>query len=186
MNYEAAFSGFCFVADEVVHVAPAPVPLPEIRQLAAAHGWEEIGINAASKVISFRDADCSTRLNVYYTTMTVGSALLHPVMGKTQLFRRDCSKEDLQKIFDNPRVHTKGKGYQLLKQKQLQQQKKRNCEVPPTLTELQALNAHLNELLDEVERTEELIAQCECQLEDAGTAGTECQWGVTGHQRPAE
>jgi hypothetical protein len=39
---------------------------------------------------------------------TVGTALDHPVKGKTQLFRRNQSLEDLAQIFANPRLHTGG------------------------------------------------------------------------------
>lgn len=50
------------------------------------------------------------QVNIYYSTRTVGTALKHPIKGKTQLFRRHCSLGALEQILDNPRVHT-GKGY---------------------------------------------------------------------------
>lgn len=49
-------------------------------------------------------------MNVYYTTGTVGTCIDHPSQGKTQLFRRDQTLEDLDRIFADPRVHT-GAGY---------------------------------------------------------------------------
>ena len=41
---------------------------------------------------------------------TVGTAINHPKQGKTQLFRRDCSIDDVAGILRNPRSHT-GRGY---------------------------------------------------------------------------
>ena len=52
------------------------------------------------------------RINVYFTTGTVATCLDHPQRGKTQLFRRNMTLEDLKKILDDPRTHTR-KGYQL-------------------------------------------------------------------------
>ena len=65
-----------------------------------------------SRVISFRGGPTkSTRINVYYTTGTVGTCLNHPKQGKTQLFRRGISSlNQLESIFDSPRIHT-GEGY---------------------------------------------------------------------------
>lgn len=80
-----------------------------IRSLATEKGWTEIDYQERNKMISFRKD--GTRLNVYYTTMTVGTCLNHPKKGKTQLFRKNVSEELLTKIMDNPRVHTQ-QGYQ--------------------------------------------------------------------------
>ena len=80
-----------------------------IRQIASDYGYEEIELNTTSRVISFRRQ--TTRINVYYTTGTVGTCLNHPSKGKTQLFRRNVTRLDaLERIFDNPRIHT-GDGY---------------------------------------------------------------------------
>eukprot|EP00934_Nitzschia_sp_Nitz4_P007096 Nitzschia sp. Nitz4//scaffold28_size193895//102752//104557//NITZ4_001663-RA/size193895-processed-gene-0.267-mRNA-1//-1//CDS//3329545976//7086//frame0 len=76
---------------------------------AAIVGLEEISHNAHSKVISFRHPT-GARINVYYTTKTIGTALAHPSKGNTQLFRRNCTKEELIEILKDPRVHT-GRGY---------------------------------------------------------------------------
>lgn len=69
----------------------------------------EIAFTPASRLISFKSFG-GTRINVYYTTRTVGTAIDHPFQGKTQLFRRNCSASELLEIFKNPRVHT-GRGY---------------------------------------------------------------------------
>lgn len=50
------------------------------------------------------------RINIYYTKGTVGTALDHPTKGKTQLFRKNVTYKQLEKLFINPRQHT-GKGY---------------------------------------------------------------------------
>ena len=52
----------------------------------------------------------NVQINVYYTRMTVGTSLAHPKRGKTQLFRKHVTLEELEKIFKNPRIHTRG-GY---------------------------------------------------------------------------
>jgi transcription elongation factor Elf1 len=76
---------------------------------AARKGIEEIALNAPSRVISFRHPD-GARINIYYTTKTIGSALAHPTQGSTQLFRRNCTNDELIEILKNPRLHT-GHGY---------------------------------------------------------------------------
>ncbi|GFH53554.1 hypothetical protein CTEN210_10030 [Chaetoceros tenuissimus] len=70
----------------------------------------EIQFNEASRVISFRNS-AGVRFNIYYTTRTVGTSMIHPMQGSTQLFRRNCTNSELVEIFRNPRFHS-GKGYQ--------------------------------------------------------------------------
>lgn len=79
-----------------------------VRHVAARHGYTEICHNETSRMISFRNG--STRINVYYTTGTVGTCLNHPKRGKSQLFRRNVDLVTLDQIFANPRIHT-GTGY---------------------------------------------------------------------------
>ena len=87
----------------------SPWSIDFIRGIAAVFDLEEICHNSTSRVISFRSDD-NERINVYYTTRTIGTALDHPSQGKTQLFRRKCTVDDLKKILQNPRSHTE-KGY---------------------------------------------------------------------------
>lgn len=75
----------------------------------AISGLEEIALNEESRVSSFRGEE-GARINVHYTIRTLGTALDHPIQGKTQLFRRNCSDEELIEILRDPRKHT-GKGY---------------------------------------------------------------------------
>ena len=80
----------------------------DIVELALAYGWESRGHNPDNSMLSFFKEDM--RINVYYTTMTVGTCLDHPRQGRTQLFRRNLTLEDVERIFHNPRAHT-NKGY---------------------------------------------------------------------------
>lgn len=82
------------------------------RKYAKKNKWKEIIHSEDNKLISFTKK-CSgvwVRLNVYYTTMTVGTAMDHPKKGKTQLFRRNVNEKTLKALFQNPRTHT-GNGY---------------------------------------------------------------------------
>jgi hypothetical protein len=82
----------------------------EVRRIAESYSYVELSLNEESRVISFRSQSGSARINVYYTTGTVGTCLNHPKRGKTQLFRRETDMEQLDLVFQNPRSHT-GKGY---------------------------------------------------------------------------
>lgn len=95
-----------------------PFSPQEIHNIARRHRAAKIGLNEESRVISFRKAVLNeegveepVRINVYYTTGTVGTALKHPRKGKTQLFRKCANLQEIEAIFNNPRVHT-GLGYQ--------------------------------------------------------------------------
>ncbi len=64
------------------------LPLDDVRRLAYQARLEEVQFNDTSRVIAFV-SDENVRFNVYYTTGTVATSLLHPRQGKTQLFRRN-------------------------------------------------------------------------------------------------
>ena len=95
-----------------------------VRKIAVKHGYEEIKLKdrEAAYMLSFEHDNkkgCGgperefghVRVNVYYTTGTVGTSLDHPSKGKTQLFRKNRPDYALlEKIFEDPRVHT-GDGY---------------------------------------------------------------------------
>ena len=80
-----------------------------------SEGHEEIYFNETSKVVSFARSGNGQRINVYWTTGTVGTCLNHPRQGKTQLFRRKVDVTLLREIFRDPRVHT-GSGYHRVEQ----------------------------------------------------------------------
>ena len=84
------------------------------RFAAKFNGWVIAQHNKASRVIAFtrqnRKSKYIERINVYYTTGTIGTCIEHPKLKKTQLFRRNQSISSMKRIFNNPRVHTGG-GY---------------------------------------------------------------------------
>ena len=51
----------------------APLDLSEVRRVARATGVTEIYYNVNSRVVAFRNQESRTRINVYYTTGTVGT-----------------------------------------------------------------------------------------------------------------
>lgn len=76
--------------------------------IAQETGWLIHDWQPNIQMISFIKDDC--RINVYTSTMTVTTQLLHPKKGKTQLHRKGVNYQVLKEIFTNPRVHT-NKGY---------------------------------------------------------------------------
>ena len=77
--------------------------------LAVNTGWSfPLEEQPNALMISFFKGDM--RVNVYYTTMTVSTAIDHPVKGRCQMYRRNVTQRQLASIFQNPRVHL-GKGY---------------------------------------------------------------------------
>lgn len=90
-----------------------PPKIEKIKLLGEAWGWRVGTYNKQNKSLLFRPMDLKSpfkNLIVYSTTMTVSTAMKHPKMGDTQLYRRNVSMTALEKIFKNPRIHT-GRGY---------------------------------------------------------------------------
>lgn len=79
-----------------------------IRLLAQVYGWQLMWHRELTGELYFRKAGC--QLTIWYSTMTVRTALKHPTKGKTQMFRKRISMELLERIMTNPRIHT-NKGY---------------------------------------------------------------------------
>ena len=67
------------------------LPIMEIRRLAGKAQCREVQFDKSARVVAFKNRNDDVRINVYYTTGTVGTYLNHPRMGKTQLFRRNDS-----------------------------------------------------------------------------------------------
>ncbi|MCP4974610.1 MAG: hypothetical protein GY931_00485 [Maribacter sp.] len=80
----------------------------QLLHLATSNNWKLLCIQDNIGMISFTKE--GARINIYTTKMTVATCLNHPKQGKTQMYRKNVSNEELGKIFKNPRVHT-GKGY---------------------------------------------------------------------------
>ncbi len=76
-----------------------------ILKLAKDNGWEFIADQPENYMVSFYKN--GTRINVWYTKMTVATCLNHPTKGKTQLFRKHVNQALMNEIFKKPRVHTK-------------------------------------------------------------------------------
>ncbi len=80
----------------------------DITLLADEHSWEFCRHNEKNKSLDFKKN--GTKCRVYYPNMSVVTLLEHPTQGKTQLVRNGISWQELEMIFENPRIHT-GKGY---------------------------------------------------------------------------
>lgn len=81
----------------------------KIKKLAEENKWEFLCFQENIGMLSFWKNQ-NDRINIYITTMTVGTCVKHPKKGKTQLFRKYVDMKQLNEIFKNPRKHT-GKGY---------------------------------------------------------------------------
>ena len=80
----------------------------EVERSARENCWRRIDWQPNIVMLSYeRDG---VRMNVYLTKGTVSTSMRHPKKGKTQLFRRRISLEEIKKIFKKPRAHT-GTGY---------------------------------------------------------------------------
>ena len=95
-------------------VLPELVPLRDIRACAKRHGLREKYHNDRSMVVSFvKDTGGgeTARVDVYYATGTIATALHTPNAGKTQSFRRGCAIGDVDRIFADPRDAVGPGGY---------------------------------------------------------------------------
>ncbi len=105
------FSGFAIHTElPIKTISPKRLNLEAVKNLAREEKLKLISFSEKSRVISFRKSVGNVRINVYWTTGTVGTCLDHPRQGKTQLFRRNVDLPTLREIFQNPRLHT-GSGY---------------------------------------------------------------------------
>jgi len=80
----------------------------KIKKLGHLLGWQCIDHQKKIFMLSFMKED--SKVNVYYSRMTVATCITHPTKGRTQLFRKKVSMKQLERIFNNPRMHT-DKGY---------------------------------------------------------------------------
>jgi hypothetical protein len=87
----------------------------KICKIAAGHGWNHIKTQEWCYNFDKGEGDDRMTINVYWTkktamgwetNFTVQTSLNHPKKGKTQLNRKFVSMNLLEKIFENPRVHT--------------------------------------------------------------------------------
>jgi hypothetical protein len=79
-----------------------------VQQLADSYNYQLIDFQKSIGMVSYyRDG---VRINIYLTKGTVSTSMNHPTKGKTQLFRKNITQQQLARIFKNPRLHT-GQGY---------------------------------------------------------------------------
>ena len=85
--------------------------IDEVRRAASGTSFYAVRHNRSSKVLSFRSNTQQARINVHYSTGTVGTRLDDGTRGTTtQLFRRNVGLEGLVDIFRDPARYS-GKGY---------------------------------------------------------------------------
>lgn len=87
--------------------------IEDIEPIARDCDWTFVVLQTNIGMISYRKEDEENgkmRINIYMTKGTVSTAIKHPKHGKTQLFRKNVTLDQLTQIFINPRQHT-GKGY---------------------------------------------------------------------------
>jgi len=90
----------------------------KVRELAKANGWREQKVNNSSVLIFNRyvpnpnqkKQKLHQQVDVYFTTGTVKTTLTHPTKKRNAMFRPACTMDEMEQIFENPRVHLY-KGY---------------------------------------------------------------------------
>jgi hypothetical protein len=88
----------------------------QIVKSASKHGWVSLKNLKDPYMTSYKkDLDGGTaRINIWKNDrndyLTVGTYINHPKLGRNQLFRKYCTPQEVESIFQNPRIHT-GKGY---------------------------------------------------------------------------
>lgn len=80
----------------------------EIRRMAKKHGWWLVDHQVNIKLLIFQRG--TSKINIYYSKMTIATTVDHPRVGRQQLYRKNITEDELKKIFKEPRQHT-GKGY---------------------------------------------------------------------------
>ena len=88
----------------------------ELDPLAEQHGWQRIPTKDPYMDSFVKNYGGSpARMNVWHSErshrgFTVGTCITHPKKGKTQMFRKFCSLQEVETLMKNPRHHS-GKGY---------------------------------------------------------------------------
>ena len=81
-----------------------------VEKLGISHGWKiSTHVKKSNNGMIAMEKE-EVRINIWPSTCMVGTYLLHPQQGKTQLYRGRNTYEELEQIFKNPRTHT-SKGY---------------------------------------------------------------------------
>jgi hypothetical protein len=77
----------------------------QIRKIAKDCGFKEKNHIARQKIISFVNKN-NTKIDIYYSKMTIGLTFVHPREGKKQVFKKNISLNKLKKIFNNPLLYS--------------------------------------------------------------------------------
>ena len=158
----------------ILKVAEPTYSLGDIRLAARQSGLQEIDFNVESRLISFSSNRSGElveypRINVYYSTRTVGTCIDHPQRGKTQLFRRNVDLELLRRLMRAPRLHT-GRGYYI--------RQERTSTRANAMYASRVFQRTLNEETEadlEIERLKEHAAKIAELLDEANAVKEACQ-----------
>ena len=88
---------------------PVPRRVELLRIIAEHYGWREIKHDESQKLLRFKKGG-NDLIDIWYSTMTIGTTITHPVRGRNTLFRRNVNADMLKKVLRNPRFHT-NEGY---------------------------------------------------------------------------
>ena len=97
-----------------METTPHGLRIAQIRQWAFLEEWKVDRFDPEHALIRFikqSKTQGEMILDVWYSTMTVGTTLTHPIQGRNTLFRRRVNNSLMIALFRNPRLHTHGKGY---------------------------------------------------------------------------
>jgi hypothetical protein len=84
------------------------VRIIDVIEYALDRGYALVKVDPVNGLI--RISKPGSDINLYSTTMTVTTEILHPKKGKSQLHRKNLSEKQIKMVIDNPRTHT-GVGY---------------------------------------------------------------------------
>lgn len=85
--------------------------LLHVQVLASRFFWIQVSMDVKSKSVVFRKGRSAVAVSYAGRKFfKVSTVIDHPIAGRRLLTRNEISLAELEKIFENPRVHT-GKGY---------------------------------------------------------------------------
>ena len=80
----------------------------KIKQIAQKHNWERDFEDWPNATLGFKKGTGNdlVLLRVHFKEHLVSTLLVHPIWGKNKLYRRQVSTFMLERIFENPRLHS--------------------------------------------------------------------------------
>lgn len=87
--------------------------ISKVQAIASRYGYEFYFADYKNKVIGFTKGNNAERvlIHVHYEEHVISTTLTHPVWGKNKLYRRNVTPYTMIRIFENPRLHTAGRGF---------------------------------------------------------------------------